>query len=86
MFTVLTNSRNSNLYILVALAVMMAVLLSIAVVSTISAPEPVLVPAAGAADTTSDYHQRHPEWTVTTPLSASLGSPGMACESPVDCR
>ena|SRR5687767_10451914 len=37
----------------------------------------------------SDYFQRHPELSaagVATPLAESLERPGLACESPVDCR
>ena len=61
MFTVLSNTRNSNSYVLAALAVMIAVLLTFAAVPAISAPRPILVPLTGSADTTSDYYQRHPE-------------------------
>jgi len=38
---------------------------------------------------TTDYYFRHPELSaagVSTPLAASLETPGLACESPVDCR
>ena len=61
MFTVLSHTRNSNLYLIAALAVMIAVLLTFAVAPAISVPEPVMVPVAGVADSTSDYYQRHPE-------------------------
>ena len=109
MFTVLSNTRNTNLYLIAALAV---ILLTFAVVPAISTPEPVLVPVTGMSEAGSDYYerhpelsaaaaivgdvtddlyQRHPEWVsraagVTTPLAESLERPGMACESPVDCR
>ena len=38
---------------------------------------------------TTDYYFRHPELSaagVSTPLAASPETPGLACESPVDCR
>ena len=37
----------------------------------------------------TDYYFRHPELSaagVSTALAASLETPGLACESPVDCR
>ena len=62
MFTVLSNTRNSNLYLIAALAIMMAVLLTFAIAPAISAPKPVTVPVNGLAEQAgSDYYQRHPE-------------------------
>lgn len=131
MFTVLSNTRNFNLYLIAALAIMMVILLSFAVAPAISDPKPVLVPAGGISqpasdyyqrhpelrlpvavvvDRTGDFYQRHPEWAsnvqnVAIPVTAnseasdyfqrhpelsapieSLETPGLACESPVDCR
>lgn len=78
MFTVLSNTRNFNLYLIAALAIVMAVLLTFAVVPAISTSEPVLVPVTGSSQAGSDYYERHPELRVLPP--------GLACESPVDCR
>ena len=66
MFTVLGNSRNSNLYLIAALAAIMVVSLTFAVVPAISAPQPILAPVAGGVDTTSDYYQRHPELSMSS--------------------
>jgi hypothetical protein len=47
------------------------------------------IPVTGA-DKLSDFYQRFQARTtsagVATPLAESLETPGMACESPVDCR
>jgi hypothetical protein len=110
MFTVLSNTRNFNLYLIAALAIMMVVLLTFVVAPAVSAPKPVLIPVNGSSDTGSDYFQRHPELRASLQdaaipvidnsdtsdyfqrhpeLSApieNLETPGMACESPVDCR
>lgn len=137
MFTVLSNTRNSNLYLIAALAITTVILLTFAVAPAISAPKSVIVPSTGISESTSDYFQRHPEVRVSTalgtdmagdfylrhtesasniqnaaipvtdnseasdyferhhersaagvatPLTGSLETPGLACESPVDCR
>ena len=44
----------------------------------------VLTAPAGASVDRTDYYFRHPE--LTTALAESLERPGLACESPVDCR
>jgi hypothetical protein len=64
MFTVLSNTRNSNLYMIVALAVMVVALLAFAIVPAISAPKSALAPEAAGSDVTSDYYQRHPELNI----------------------
>ena len=61
MFTVLSNTRHSNLYLIAALAAATIILLTLAIVPVISAPQSVLVPVTGSSETTSDYFQRHPE-------------------------
>jgi hypothetical protein len=48
MFTVLTNTRNSKLYIIVALATALVVLLTFAVAPSIAAPKPVIIPETGS--------------------------------------
>lgn len=65
MFTVLSNTRNFNLYLIAALAIMMVVLLTFAVAPAISAPKPILVPGIGISEAASDYYQRHPELRVS---------------------
>ena len=140
MFTVLSNTRNFNLYLISALAIMVVVLLTFAVAPAISAPKPVLVPVSGISEAGSDYYLRHPELRISAALATyiagdfylrhpewasnvqnaaipvtgisaadapldecidvSIGelaacrgavqttvqTPGLACESPVDCR
>lgn len=48
MFTVLSNTRNSNLYIITALAITLVVFLTLAVVPSIAAPEPAVIPVTGS--------------------------------------
>jgi len=48
MFTVLSNTRNANLYIITALGIMVVVLLTFAVVPSIAAPKPAIIPATGS--------------------------------------
>ncbi len=137
MFTVLSNTRSSNLFLIGALAIVVITLLILAVVPAISVPQPAAAPAARLSEAGSDYYERHPdvrvstalgtdntgdfylrhpEWAsnvetaaislagkyegsdyfqrhpelsaagVATPLAESLETPGLACESPVDCR
>jgi hypothetical protein len=50
MNTVLSNTRNANLYIITALAIMVLVLLTVAVAPSISVPQPVGAPAAGSSN------------------------------------
>ena len=73
MFTVLSNTRNSNLYLIAALAIAAVVLLTFAVVPAISAPEPALVPVtAGISEAGSDYYQRHPELSVAAGIGIDV--------------
>ena len=55
MFTVLSNTRNANLYIATALGIMIVVLLTFAVVPSIAAPKPVSVPATGNSTAYSEF-------------------------------
>jgi len=48
MFTVLSSTRNSNLYLIVALATALVAVLAFAVVPAIPAPEPAIIPATGS--------------------------------------
>jgi hypothetical protein len=137
MFTVLSNTRNSNLFLIGALAIVVITLVTLAVAPAVSAPQPVLAPVARLSEAGSDYYLRHPELRISTalatyiasdfylrhpewasnvqnaaipvtgnseasdyfqrhreqsatdvavPFAQSLERPGMACESPVDCR
>lgn len=140
MFTVLSNTRNSNLYLAAALAIAIVALLTFAVAPAISAPQPVAAPMARLSEAGSDYYLRHPELRISAALATyiagdfylrhpewasnvqnatipvtgisaagapldecidvSIGelaacrsaaqtpvlTPGLACESPVDCR
>ena len=64
MFTVLSNTRNSNLYLIAALVVMVVGLITFAVIPTISAPKPADIPATNISAVRSDYYERHPELRV----------------------
>jgi hypothetical protein len=48
MNTVLSNTRNTNMYIVVALAITLVVLLTFAVAPAITAPRPALIPVTGS--------------------------------------
>lgn len=63
MFTVLSNIRNTNLYLIAALAIALVAILSLAVVPSIAAPKAALIPVTGIAES-PDYYQRHPELRV----------------------
>lgn len=72
MFTVLSNTRNSNLYLIAAFVTAMVILLTIAFAPAISVPQPVL-PVISRSDAGSDYYQRHPELNVLTVESDLTG-------------
>ena len=55
MFTVLSNTRNSNLYIISALAIMVLVLLTFAVAPSISVPEPAIIPVTGSENAYAEF-------------------------------
>ena len=63
MFTGLSNTRNTNLYLIAALAITLVVILSLAVVPSIAAPKAAVIPVTGIAES-PDYYQRHPELRV----------------------
>lgn len=134
MFTVLSNTRNSNLVLIGALALVGITLLTLAVAPAVSVPQPAAAPVARLSEAGSDYYLRHPELRISEALAAHIASdfylrhpewgsniqnaaipvtgnsdtsdyfqryreqgaagvvtsldesPGMACESPVDCR
>jgi hypothetical protein len=48
MNTVLSNTRNANLYIITALAITLVVFLTLAVVPSIAAPQPAVIPVTGS--------------------------------------
>ena len=48
MNTVLSNTRNSNMYVVIALAITLVVLLIFAVAPSITAPKPALIPVTGS--------------------------------------
>ena len=86
MFTVLSNTRNGNLFLIGALAIVVLTLLALSVASAVSAPRLIVVPATSISEVGSDYYQRHPELRDLAAPAESQAKPGMACESPVDCR
>lgn len=74
MFTVLSNTRNSGLYLIAALAVMIIVLLTFVIAPAISASRPASAPVMIVSESGSDYYQRHPELRVSTAPVSSLMS------------
>ena len=48
MFTVLSNTRNSHLYVILALAITLIVIFTFAVAPSIAAPRPAIMPATGS--------------------------------------
>ena len=73
MFTVLSNTRNSSLYLIAALVAIVVVLLTFAVIPDISAPKPAAVPMTGLSAAGSDYDERHPELKVSEAAVVDLG-------------
>jgi hypothetical protein len=55
MFTVLSNTRNANLYIITALAIMIVVLLTFAVVPFISVNEPAAIPETSSQNAYAEF-------------------------------
>lgn len=74
MFTVLSNTRNSNLYLIAAVAVAAIVLTSFAVAPAISASKPAGVPVASNSEASSDYFLRHPELSISAVPAAVMNS------------
>lgn len=74
MFTVLSNIRNSNLFLIGALAIVVITLLTLAIVPAISAPQPALAPAPRLSEAGSDYYQRHPE--LNAPVASAVDLAG----------
>jgi hypothetical protein len=73
MFTVLSNTRNSSLYLIAALVAIVVVFLTFAVIPAISAPEPAAVPMTDLSAAGSDYYERHPELRVSGAAVVDLG-------------
>src|SRR5688572_16224470 len=55
MNTVLSNTRNANLYIITALAIVLVVFLTLAVVPSIAAPEPAVIPVTGSQNAYAEF-------------------------------
>lgn len=70
MFTVLSNTRKTNLYLIMALVVILVGILSLAVVPTIAAPKSVSIPVKAAEYT--DYYQRHPELSMPKGVAVDM--------------
>jgi hypothetical protein len=60
MFTVLSTTRKTNLYLILALAIIIAVILALAVIPSVAAPKATVIPVTGVSESL-DYFQRHPE-------------------------
>jgi hypothetical protein len=55
MFTVLSNTRNANLYIISALAIMVLVLLTVGIVPSISISGPASIPVSGSQNAYAEF-------------------------------
>ena len=55
MFTVLSNTRSSNMYVITALAIALVVLLTLAVVPSIAAPQPAIIPVTGSQNAYAEF-------------------------------
>ncbi|HLO33259.1 MAG TPA: hypothetical protein VK249_29190 [Anaerolineales bacterium] len=62
MFTVLSNTRNSNLYLMAVLAIVVAALLTLAIAPSISLHNSTAIPVTGAQN--ADLAFRRGEWTT----------------------
>jgi hypothetical protein len=71
MFTVLSNPRNAKLYLIVALAIVLAALLTFVVVPSIAAPKSAAIPVTGASGS-PDYFQRHPELRAPAGIAVEM--------------
>jgi hypothetical protein len=60
MFTVSSTTRKANLYLIVALAITIVLILAFVVAPSIAAPKATAIPVSGASEF-SDYYQRHLE-------------------------
>lgn len=74
MFTVLSNTRNSSLYLIAALAVAVVILLTFAVAPVISTSRPVTIPVTVNSEASSDYFLRHPEFRISAAPAVYLSS------------
>jgi hypothetical protein len=71
MFTVLSNPRKTNLYLIVALAIMLVVILVFAVAPSIAASKPAPIPVTGNS-VSPDYYQRHPELRAPAGMAVEM--------------
>lgn len=69
MFTVLSNTRNANLYIIVALATVLVVILTFAVAPSIAAPQPVIIPETGSQNAYVEFLRGEKALYATPDLS-----------------
>jgi hypothetical protein len=69
MFTVLSKTRTSNLFLIGALAIAVVTLLTFAVVPGLSAPRSVPAPISRLSEAGSDYYERHPELSAPVEMT-----------------
>jgi hypothetical protein len=74
MFTVLSKSRDSSLFLICGLVVGLVVLLTFSLVPAISFSKPALIPVTGASEAQSDYFLRHPGISLSTENVNTLNS------------
>jgi hypothetical protein len=55
MFTIFTNTRNSNLYIIMAVTITLVVLFTFAVAPSITVPRPAIIPVTGSQNAYVDF-------------------------------
>jgi hypothetical protein len=71
MFTVSSTNRKSNLYLIIALAIMLVLILAFVVVPTIAAPKATVIPVTGVSES-PDYFQRHPELKAPAEIAVEM--------------
>ena len=74
MFTVLSNARNANLFLIGAVALVVVTLFALMVVPAISAPQPARAAVPRLSEAGSDYYLRHAELRVSEALAAYIAS------------
>jgi hypothetical protein len=70
MFTVLSNTRNSKLYLIVAVIILLAVFLTVAIPPSIVTPKPALIPVTGVQDANKLFHQAEERSLYNRPASS----------------
>jgi hypothetical protein len=74
MFTVLSNIRNSNLYLIAAVAVTLIAILTIAIAPSVISSQPALIPGTGGSNA-NDLFRQEELALYDRPTASSIGGP-----------